>query len=89
MIIYTLEEFAEVLRKSIESGRFRGDDKLMIEYWSYEDVVDYSAYDEGGELDYEQARAVFDGVVSRLRRYDNVDNDVVRDMIAVEIERSI
>lgn len=72
--------------QDIESGWLKPDDVVGMEYWTYDDVRSISEDFTGEVANDELTRTIWDGVAKRLARYDNVDNDVVRDMITAEIE---
>jgi hypothetical protein len=64
-----------------------GDNTIVVEYWSYEDVLDFvendSYYGEGTE---DVAREVWGKVAVKLLKFDNVDNDIVRDTISIVLD---
>ena len=86
MFTMTAQEWVDKFTQDIESGWLKPDDVVGMEYWTYDDVRSISEDFTGEVANDELTRTIWDGVAKRLARYDNVDNDVVRDMITAEIE---
>lgn len=79
----TVKQFAEYLLEQIETGNFRADDRLIVEFWSFQDVEDFAYGDDYyGEVTDEVAREVWHEVADRLEGLDLITNDDVRDSIS-------
>jgi hypothetical protein len=86
MFTMTAQQLVDKFTQDMNSGWLKPDDVVGFDYWTYDDVRSISEDFTGEIANDEVARAIWDGVAKRLARYDNVDNDVVRDMITSEIE---
>lgn len=81
MLIRTGEELAKKFWKI-------SDDTVAVQYWTYEDVLDFVEGDTYyGEVTENVAREVWGAVAVRLMRLEIVDNDVVRDEISAEFDK--
>lgn len=88
MFILTAQEWVEKFQADMEIGWLKPDDVIGAEYWTYDDVRDFTMGDEYyGEVSDEVAREVFVAVMREMRRYDNVDNDMVRDEISAQFDK--
>jgi len=55
-----------------------GDNTIVVEYWSYEDVLDFVQDDtDYPNFTEDVAREVWGKVAVKLLIFDNVDNDIV------------
>lgn len=86
-----IQEVIDMLtRYTGEGGMFKPDDEIVMEWWSYEDVLSFVEGDDYyGEVTDEVAREVWDEVSWRLGKFDNVDNDIVRDTISEVFDERI
>jgi hypothetical protein len=90
MFVLTAQGWVEKFQADMKIGWLKPDDVIGMEYWTYDDVRDFADGDDYyGEVTDVVARKVFAEVMSQLRRYDNVDNDLVRDTISGEFDKMI
>lgn len=75
-----IQEAISVLQGMLDRGSHTVDDELVIDFWSYEDVLVQDL-----DMSQEKARVIWSHVFDILDRCDNVDNDFVRDEITVAI----
>lgn len=88
MFVMTVQEWVDKFTADMESGWLKPDDVIGVEYWTYDDVRDFAMDDDYyGEVTDDVAREVFAAVMRELRRYDNVDNDMVRDEISAQFDK--
>lgn len=88
MFVMTAQEWVDKFTQDMESGWLLPDDVIGVEYWTYDDVRDFADGDDYyGEVTDDVARKVFSAVMRELRRYDNVDNDMVRDEISAQFDK--
>jgi hypothetical protein len=83
MFVYTRDQLIEKLNKE-----FKSDDVIGLEYWTYQDVIDFTDGDDYyGDVTDEVAREVFETVAAEVSFFDNVDNDTIRDQISAELDK--
>jgi hypothetical protein len=83
MFVYTRDQLIEKLNKE-----FKPDDVIGLEYWTYQDVIDFTDGDDYyGDVTDEVAREVFETVAAEVSFFDNVDNDTIRDQISAELDK--
>ena len=71
MIVRTGKEWAENFAAI-------GDDVVAVEYWTYDDVLQYVDGDDCyGDVTDDVAREVWREVIADVRFFDYVDNDII------------
>lgn len=90
MLSFTVGEFMETLRRDMEAGTLRETDVIGIEYWTYEDVLDFVHGDPYyGDVTPDMARRVWANAMDNLQIFDNVDYDGVRDAISAALDKEV
>lgn len=90
MFTMTVQEWVNKFTQEMESGCLKPDDEIAVEYWTYDDVKCFADGDDYyGEVTDDVAREVFDEVTWRLRKFDGVDNDVMRDTISEVLDERV
>lgn len=88
MIVYTAQQLVSKLESDMEVGWLLPDDVVAVEFWAYDDVLDFTYGDDYyGKVTNDLARKVWAGVVRELSRYDSIDNDMVRDEISAHFDK--
>ena len=84
----TVQEMLDKFTGAVQSGWIKADDVIAYEYWTYDDVLLFVEGDDYyGEITADVVREVWAEVVRELSRYDNVDNDTVRDQISYVLDK--
>lgn len=90
MFVMTAQEWVNKFTHSIESGFLKADDVIGVEYWTYDDVIDFADGDDYyGDVTDEVAREVWADVARKVGCYDYADNDIVRDEISAQFDKRI
>ena len=75
-----IQEAIDMLtRYTGEGGMFKPDDEIIINWWSYDDVLIQE------DMSNEKARVIWSRVFDVLDRCDDIDNQFVRDEISTAI----
>ena len=90
MFDWTVQEMIDKFQGHIDSGLYKPDDIIAVEYWSYDDVMYFADGDDYyGEVTPDVARAVWGNAVRGMRKYDSIDNDVVNDNISWALDERL